>query len=154
MRSIGYIGTVLLLSGAVLHFTLPTRNAAGPGSCEMGETPLADLAAVRLYGAERWGQIGLLQEHRAGQPGAADSFAVALGALPLSLWVATVDALGHESCWSDPVQLGGGVGVEPEPSGPAVRWYDVAGRRVYRPSLPGIYFWRDGQRRGRVAHLR
>lgn len=150
-RSIRFIGTALLAGGAVLYFTLPRFNG-GP-ACTTGETPLTDLALVRLYGAACGGPVIKLSEHPVYIPGATDSFTVSSDCTPLSLWVTTVDASGNESCLSNAVQLGGGAGVEPT-AGTAVRWYDVAGRRVAAPVAPGIYFWRDGPRTGRIVVLR
>lgn len=158
-RSIGFLVALTALTGgilttAVLRFHLPTHNAAGPGSCETGEEPLVDLSIVRLYGAGAGEPVRLLDEHPAGAPGAPDSFAVETDGRPWTFWVSSADSSGNESCLSDPVQLGGGLAVEPAPDGPAVRWYDVTGRRVKRPTAPGVYFWRDGARSGRSVVLR
>jgi hypothetical protein len=154
MRSVRYIFSVLLVTGAVLHFTLPRYNATGPRSCVTGEEPLTDLAIVRLYGAGAGDTVSLLAEHPAGSPGAPDSFAVQPDGRPWTYWVTALDHAGNESCMSDPVQLGGGLAVEPAPEGPSVRWYDVTGRRVKHPTTPGVYFWRDGTRSGRSVVLR
>lgn len=158
MRSLAFLLTLLLVSGTALtagtlYFTLPERNASGPGACDDTGLPLTDLSIVRLYGQGQGDTVSLLASHAAGQPGAADSFSVAPDARPWTFWVTTVDMAGNESCLSNPVQLGGGASVDIPPDG--VRYYDVAGRRVNRPTAPGVYFWRtpDG-RSGRLARLR
>lgn len=155
MRPLSYIVTVLFVTGAILHFTLPVYESVGPGSCVTGERPLADLAAVRLYGAYPGEPITLWQEHVATAAGVADSFAVAWdGARPLSLWVAAADTAGNEGCWTA-CQLGGSVAVDPVPAGPGLRWYDVAGRRVGgKPTTPGVYFYRGPLGRGQIVILR
>lgn len=155
MRSPAFLLAVAAVSGltltATLRFTLPTHN--GAPYCATGEEPLSDLAAVRLYGAEIGEPLTLWQQHAATVPGAADSFVVTYGERPVSLWVAAVDSAGNEGCWAG-IQLNGGLAVDPAPTGPGVRWYDVAGRRVREPHGPGVYFWRQGSRSGRLVRLR
>jgi len=154
VRTIRYILTVALVSGSVLYFTLPTHNAGAPGACDEGDAPLTDLAAVRLYGAGQGDTVSLLAWHAASVPGAADSFPLTPDARPWTYWITTLDLAGNESCPSNCIQLNGSADVSPQEPGPNARYYDVAGRRVSRPSAPGIYFWRDGPRSGRVVVLR
>lgn len=160
MRSLAFLLALLLVSGttltaATLYFTLPSRNASAPGACDDGGEPLVDLSIVRLYGAGQGDTVSLLAEHAAGEPGGRDSFGLTPDARPWTYWVRTVDLVGNESCNSPPIQLGGAAAVDLYPLGEGVKWWDVLGRRVHgKPVTPGVYWWRQGTRRGRTVILR
>ena len=69
-----------------------------------------------------------------------------------TVWVQTSDAAGNRSCESNYVGVNVTAGVPPAPfpTQPSAQWFDVAGRRIRPPGVPGVYFVRLG--RGRPAH--
>lgn len=77
---------------------------------------------------------------------------------PVAYWsVVAVDSAGNRSCSGKEVLTAPPpVGVPPVPVAVALRWYDIAGRKLDRkPTMPGIYFTRRaGQRAARVVVLR
>ena len=71
----------------------------------------------------------------------------ALTRLPFSLKILLENLLRRE----DGVNVTAGVPPAPFPPQKGVEWFDVAGRRIRPPRVPGVYFVRSG--RGRPAHV-
>jgi hypothetical protein len=134
----------------ILRFTTPAHDAypgvtpdgevSQGGVCDESPNPVGALAEARLY---RLGVRTPEQGHVAGLPGAPDSFAVDVPEGELRTYYVTVrKPSGAESCPSNLVTLNGRLDAPlSTPAAPIVRYYDVQGRRVHEPLVPGIY-WR------------
>lgn len=145
-------GPVLQLAvvAASIIVTLPSFEASPTDCSPVGV--LRDLMLVRLYGrAPSGGPVLLAEEVAAGREGARDTLQFDLGGRSWEVWATAVDSAGNESCPSDLIHV--------EPLGaPAFgsdrsQWFDLAGRRVSRPTAPGVYWRRDSAGRSRKVFM-
>jgi hypothetical protein len=131
-----------------LAFTLPTHSAGPVDGCAEGPHELHALDEVRLY---QLGQNVPEQHHVAGPLGSRDSFRVDVSdGAQRTYYVTCTNQDGAESCPSNWITLNGGLDAPvyiPE----RLRWYDVAGREVAGPARPGVYWWKQGRKAGKVV---
>jgi len=126
----------------VIRFTLPAFNA-GPDSCS-GQIPLDDLATVELLFAPtgeepRIAATGHTCYEREGQP---DSLVADFGPGSFDLSVVTWDKSNNRSCLGPIIHAVSTTAVigRATPPEPTQVVYDIAGRRVWPPLVPGVYF--------------
>ena len=153
------VGVLALLCPFVWHVMAPTwmppTGTLDP--CTHDSSLVRDsISFLRLYWRARWSDIPwtLLRSHPA-STGSRDTFELDQDPPGGTFAVAAVDSHGLEGCWTlrtvgiPPLGVqGGGAPRDAEP------WYDVAGRRVYPPLAPGIYFTRGPHGAHRVVVLR
>jgi hypothetical protein len=155
------VGILLAVS---LTFTLPDSNAAqdpvGRAVCSSGSFLLSDLDSVYLCVQSAAHPLPYIAQRLSvrGQEGRSCTMMVPdADTLLGQAWVVTRDTSGNPSCPSNVVLFGGGLLQAPHgPAKPELpKLYDLAGRRVYAPLLPGVYFERRaGTHARRVVVLR
>lgn len=142
----------------VVYWTMPSIDADS-ATCIgwAGANPTIDLESVYVWGTPRWSTVPQILDRRLarGREGMPDSEVLNLAGI-WSLYVTTKDSLGNESCPSNVITLGGiaGVGSPTPRRRPLPELFDVAGRRVRAPFIPGIYFRRAGDSLARVVIVR
>jgi len=144
----------MLPLAVTLLFTMPCTTAL-PGDCTDGLVPLDDLDSAFVYARAPGGPAHITYRLDA-SPYACWTFTCPAGAvLPGdSVWIVTSDFAGNRSCRSNVVIFGSTAAVEPQTASAPDRWYDVAGRRVEPPRMPGWYILRRGDAWRRVVVLR
>jgi hypothetical protein len=141
-----------------IQFTLPSFNALpGPG-CGVSEVPLEDLDSLFVQWRPAGAPARTLRAFRVrGWEGA--PFYVGLAAIgdtAGTVWLVTSDLSGNRDRCPAAIAVNGGTTDVPLTHRERlVRFYDLMGRRVERPTKPGIYFRRvEGERTGRVVIVR
>jgi hypothetical protein len=145
--------SLLTAALTMLRFATPTQdayNGLGEGYCRPSPAPVGALSEARLY---QLGELGPVQVHVAGLPGARDSFAVdASDGAQRTYYVTLAKPSGVESCRSNYVTLNGSVSVPVTVS--RVRLYDLQGRECREPLAPGVYWRKEGREARKVVVIR
>lgn len=140
-----------LLLATTLNYTIPVWEATGCdslvvvcdslGACQEIRSP-ERMGAVEVWWGVRYGEFRLLRvKDVVGREGERDTLEVPSDTLA-SVYLVAVDLAGNKSCASRTITVNGRVGVEegqPKPL-PVGLWYDIAGRRIPKPTTPGVYF--------------
>jgi len=144
----------------LFHFTHPLPSKP-VGDCSPSDTTtsvqdLFDLARTEVWGFPSWSETAnlLLTWNSGGMEGLSDSFFLPdywMG----TIYVVEVDSTGNSSCHSNYLSVGIPTTSVPPVGAPIPTvYYDLQGRRVQKPSQPGIYFARTGTRVRRIVKLR
>lgn len=143
----------------LFHFTHPIHQQTA-GDCSADsltyERTLFDLSTTEVWGYPTWSTEPtlLLSWNSAGMEGLRDQFFIPdvwMG----TIYVVEVDSVGNKSCPSNMVSAGiPTVSVPPSITFPQTTiYYDLQGRKVDKPTKPGIYFARTGTRVRRIVKL-
>jgi len=142
---------IRLLATFTLTWTNPTLTAYVPAVGDStaiectGYLPLSDLDHIDLHIIERWRSDSVVTIPATGREGLSESYTIVTDKI-LSIWLVPVDHTGNAGCASRRVTLNIPSTSVDGPRGRAkVIWYDIAGRIIDEPRMPGIYFRKDGK---------
>ena len=146
---------------AVMTVDLP-RYTYDPliGECSTSNIPLTKLARLEAWGIRRGTRMPVLLRSKPeiGREGQRDTLH-----LPIyedsgvwTVWAVCVGLMGGRSCPSNESGVNLTVSapnIEPLAI-PRVEWFDLNGRRIAKPMMPGVYFTRWDQGKQRVVILK
>lgn len=146
---------------AVMTVDLP-RYTYDPekGECSTSHIPLTRLAAVEAWGSRQGDRSAVLLRSKpeVGMEGQRDTIHLPIYANSgvWSVWAVFVGTRGGRSCPTPSVGVNLTTAVPPGPATEVRRleWFDLKGRRIVKPETPGVYFWRSGNRSGRIVRLK
>lgn len=147
----GEAEVLAIILATSLSFYLPTSLATS-GDCRADSTAMTDLDSVFVWYQVRYNPVRHLayMANVAGMEGQPMVVPIATDST-VTAFVATQRRNGNRSCEAA-ITLNAPTSVVPETT-ERVQWYDIAGRRIEKPSHPGVYF-RKQTGRVRVVTIR
>lgn len=142
-----------VLLALTLTWTNPSMKADS-SSCYGTQVPLTDLDKVHIEAHERWSSAPaiVLELDETGREGQSRSYDLVIpntNQWTIMLWCTRKN--GVRSCTT---VRGINQTLDVTPVQPVVRWYDVAGRKIDRPTAPGVYFKVVGETSRRIIVIR
>ena len=140
----------------MFRYQLPTHYAVGADCRSLSDSAMTTLSRLEFWGVarhERTPRLLRLIDVK-GRRGESDSVWLELPGI-WSVYSLTYSDLGGESCPSPVLVVHADVSVPNGKTGPqAEAWFDLQGRKIAKPTTPGVYVHRMVGRAEKVVVLR